>query len=426
MTTKTRKSTKTKPKTKIGIKPSKEMCGDPDFNWDSLRNDNSVPKHREILDEIENPTGKFDFDTLKKFQLYEGLENLTQVEIGAIINGRVIRITERDVTLDINNKDNVIIDRKGSEERICQQLKVGQEIDVLINNVSEQPFMIKGSISDLVRMKVDTKMKEFFENKVAIDAYVKEIIPAGYMLNIDIDSINIDAFMPNTLADVNKLYNPEVLLGQNIKVMLETLQQDKGIYVVSRKRYLKTLIPEKVKNLSSHSKDKVYTGHVTGTRDFGVFVQFEECLTGMIHKANINEVFRDKLAEIKPGTEIDFYVKDIIKGGNQIILTQTLEESLWDTVRVGDKLEGKVITVKPFGALIALDYETNGLIQTTYINKNNKSLKSGEKVDVIVISIIRDDRKIYLTFADDTEMVDKLKEKSSELDKLKKKFNSKD
>jgi len=421
MTVKTKKSTKEK----IGINTPNSM-GNPDFNWDTLRNDNKVPKHREILEEIENPTGIFDFDTLKMFQFYEGLDNLTQVEVGATIGGKVIKITERDVTLDINNKDNVIIDRKGSEERICKQLVVGQEIDVLINNVSEQPFMIKGSLSDLVRMKVDTKMKEFFENKVSIEAHVREIIPAGYMLNIDIDHINIDAFMPNTLADVNKLYNPEVLLNQKIKVMLETLQQDKGIYVVSRKRYLKTLITDKVKNLSSQPKDKVYTGFVTGTRDFGVFVQFEECLTGMIHKANINEVFRDKIADIAPGTEIDFYVKDVIKGGSQIILTQTLEESLWDTVRVGDKLDGKVITVKPFGALIALDYETNGLIQTTYINKNNKSLKSGEKVDVIVISIIRDDRKIYLTFADDSEMVDKLKDKSSEIDKLKKKFNNKD
>ena len=423
MTVKTKKSAK--PKSKIGIN-SLNDSGNPDFNWGTIRNDNKVPKYKEILDEIENPIGIFDFETLKMFQLYEGLENLTQVEVGATIGGKVIKITEKDITLDINNKDNVIIDRKGSEERICKQLKVGQEIDVLINNISEQPFMIKGSISDLVRIKVYTKMKNFFESKVPIDAYVNKIIPAGYMLNIDIDNINIDAFMPNTLADVNKLYNPEVMLGEDIKVMLETLQQDKGIYVVSRKRYLKTLIPKETKNLGSHSKDKVYTGRVTGTRNFGVFVQFEECLTGMIHKANINEAFRDKIDDIKPGTEIDFYVKDIIKGGNQIILTQTLEESLWDTVRVGDKLNGKVITVKPFGALIALDYETNGLIQTTYINKNNKSLKSGEKVDVIVISIIRDDRKIYLTFADDVEMVGKLKEKSSELEKLKKKFNNKD
>lgn len=421
MTVKTKESKKKK----IGIKSGAEECGIPDFNWDGLRNDNYVLKHREIVEEIENPTGKFDFETLKKHQLYSGLENLTQVEVGAIVAGRVIKITEKDVTLDINNKDNIIIDRKGSEERVCKQLQVGQDIDVLVNSVSEYPFMIKGSLSDLVRMKVDTKMREFFESKVPIDAYVKEIIPAGYMLTIDIDNILIDAFMPNTLADVNKLYNPEVLLGININVMLETLQQDKGIYVVSRKRYLKTLIPEKVKALKTHPKDKVYTGYVTGTRDFGVFVQFDECLTGMIHKANINEAFRDGIADIKPGTEIDFYVKDVIKGGSQIILTQTLEESLWDTVRVGDKINGKVITVKPFGALIALDYETNGLIQTTYINKNNKTLKAGEKVDVIVISIIWDDRKIYLTFADDTEMASKLKEKSNEIDKLKQKFNSK-
>jgi small subunit ribosomal protein S1 len=413
-------------KAKIGIRTNILEVGDPNFDWGSIRNNNYVPKHREIIEEIEKPTGEFSLELLKKFQQYEGLENLSQVEVGSKVKGKVIGITEKDVTLDINNKDNVIIERKGSEERVCQQLKIGQELDVLITSISEQPFLMKGSISDLVRIKVDTKMKEFFENKISIDAYVREIIPAGYMLNIDIDSINIDAFMPNTLADVNKLYNPEVLLGHNIKVMLETLQQDKGIYVVSRKRYLKTLIPDKVKELKSKPKDEVYTGYVTGTRDFGVFVQFEECLTGMIHKANINEKFRDNISNIQPGTEIDFYVKDIIKGGNQIILTQTLEESLWDTVRVGDKLKGKVITVKPFGALIALDYETNGLIQTTYINKNDKSLKSGEMVDVIVISIIRDDRKIYLTFADDDEMVEKLKEKSTEIDKLKQKYNSKD
>jgi len=411
-------------KQKIGIKPKEEETGNLDFNWDALKIIDYVPKYREIKEEIDNPTGMFDYEVFNKFNMYEGLENLKQVEEGSIIEGKVIKITEKDITLDINNKDNIIIDRKGSEERVCNQLSVGQVMDVLVKTVSEYPFMIKGTISDLVRMKVDTKMKEFFESKVPINAHVKELIPAGYMLNIDIDNINIDAFMPNTLADVNKLYNPEILLGQDINVMLETLQQDKGIYVVSRKRYLKTLIADKVKSLKLNDKEKVYTGHVTGTRDFGVFVQFEECLTGMIHKANINEKFRDSILTIEPGTEVDFYVKDVIKGGSQIILTQTLEESLWDTVRVGDKITGKVITVKPFGALIALDYETNGLIQTTYINKNDKTLKSGDKVDVIVISIIRDDRKIYLTFADDSEMVDKLKEKSTELDKLKQKFNS--
>lgn len=405
-------------------KECSEINSDVDFDWDLFTNDSNVPKYQDILDEIEKPTGTINSDVLVQYHDYNGLTNITHIDKGSTVNGRVIRISDKDIILDIDNKDNVIIERKGSEERICKQLQLGQEIDVLINQVSEHPYMIKGSISDLIRQKVDTKMKEFFTEQIPFNAQVREIIPAGYMLDIDIDNIIINAFMPNTLADVNKLHDPEMLLNKNITVMLETLHQDKGIYVVSRKRYLKTLIPEKIKKLEQREKTQLFVGHVTGTRDFGVFVQFDECLTGMIHKVNINEDFKDKILDIKPGTEIEFYVKDVIKGGSQIILTQSLEDSLWDVVRVGDKIEGSVIAVKPFGALIMLDYETNGLIQTTYINKNNKSLKRGEKVEVVVISIIRDDRKIYLTFADDNATVDKLKDKFTDLEKLKSKFNS--
>ncbi len=394
------------------------------FDWDSLENDGRIPKYKDILTDLSSEKPKLPLNFLAQFNQYEGGSGIAELIVGNISTGHVIQIKEREVIVNIGNKDNVIIDRKGTEEKICRQLKVGQEIDVLLTRIQENPFLIKGSVADLVRIRVDNKMKDFFENKTAIEGYVKEIIPAGYLLNIEIDNITIDAFMPNTLADVNKLHDVDVLLGQKIFVMLETLQQDKGIYVVSRKKFLKTLIPEKIKELKKYPRDHVFTGHVTGTRAFGIFIQFEDCLTGMIHKANIRKDYQDIIETIEPGTVIDFYIKDVIKGGAQIILTQILKESLWDTVRVGDVLKGKVITVKPFGALIELDYETNGLIQTTYLNKSEKKIEMGQEVDVVVISIIRDDRKIYLTFADDSEMIGKLKEKSDELEKLKQKYNT--
>ena len=393
-----------------------------DFNWDEISN-NFIPKYNDILNQVETRKGKIHQSIINKFKSYEGIPVVEQVIKNTTVKAKVIIITEKSITLDINNKDNVIIDRRGSEEKICKQLTVGQSVDVLITEILDSPYQIKGSLSELVKINSNNKMIEYFKNKVAIDARVIDMIPAGYMLEINIDGIIIDAFMPNTLADANKLHNPESIIGTDIKVMLETLQQDKGIYVVSRKKYLKSLIPEKIKEIRNAPKDKVYIGHVTGTRDFGIFVQFEECLTGMIHKVNIAQEYQDRIGEMVPGKKIEFYIKDIIKGGEQIILTQNMENSLWDTIRVGDKLKGKVISVKPFGALISLDYETNGLIQTTYINKNDRILKSGSEIDVLVISIIRDDRKIYLTFADDVDMVDKLKEKSTEIEKLKLKFN---
>jgi ribosomal protein S1 len=394
------------------------------FDFDSAFEETDIPRYRDLKEESKNPTGRFPKYLLEIFKKYEGMSDVGKISDGQIVNGRICIISDREIHVDIGNKDNVVIDKKGQEEKICKNLEVGQIVDVLVTKVTQVPFSLKGSISELVKMKVDKKMKTFFENNIPIEGKIKDLIPAGYLLDMEIDNIIIDAFMPNTLADVNKLHDYNSLLGEKVTVMLETLQQDKGIYVVSRKKYLKTLIPEKIKALKKQSKDKVYTGHVTGTREFGIFVQFEDCLTGMIHKANIGEEYRDKLKDIIPGTLIDFYIKDIIKNGEQIILSQFLTESLWDTIRVCDKLKGKVLTVKFFGALVEFDYDTNGLIQNSYINRNGKTLKDGDIVDVVVISIIRDDRKIYLTFADDTETINRLKEKSDDLERLKQKFNN--
>jgi predicted RNA-binding protein with RPS1 domain len=59
-------------------------------------------------------------------------------------------------------------------------------------------------------------------------------------------------------------------------------------------------------------------------------------------------------------------------------------------------LDGTVRDVKNFGALVSLDEETNGLIQNSYLQKNSITLKEGEKVKVKVVSVIKDERKIYL------------------------------
>ena len=200
-------------------------------------------------------------------------------------------------------------------------------------------------------------------------------------------------FMPNTLAGVNKLHNPEEIVGQTFNVSIESYSSDKGTYIVSRRRYLKTLIPKAIKALQM---EQVYTGHVTGTTPFGIFIEFNECLTGMIHKSNINPSFQDKISEIQPGTQIDFYIKEIIKG-NKIILTQILRESLWDTIKPGQTIKGSVKSVKPFGVLVALDEETNGLIHQSEVDKIKKSFTEKDEVEVKVLSVDKSSRKIFLT-----------------------------
>jgi len=354
-------------------------------------NDNIVKSSNEIPKELLEMYEQKDRDAV----------NFKEINVNDIINGTIVNITEKEVFIDFGYKDYIYVD-KPKKDKLIADLKIGEKIDVLITLVSEKPFIIKGSITELIKQKVHNKMKDYYENKFPLIAKVKEMIPAGYMIDIHIDNIILEAFMPNTLADVNKLSDPNSIIDKTFSVMLETLQQEKGVYVVSRRKYLQSLIPEELKKIKS---GVVYNGEVTGTTPFGVFVQFSAtedgpiCLTGMVHKANIDPVWHNKWNQIVPGMHIEFYVKEIIKK-NKIILTQILKESLWDVIKVGKVLTGKVRDIKNFGALIQLDEETVGLIQTLYINKQNKNLKVGEEIKVKIISLIRDDRKIYLNFAD--------------------------
>jgi ribosomal protein S1 len=288
-------------------------------------------------------------------------------------------------------KDDVRVDDKLNEGKYLKNTAVGEFIDVLITDVNHDSFYIRGSIASLYESRAHSNLKSLKEGE-SIMATVKSINPAGYDVDVIHGGVTLPGFMPNTLAGINKLYDQNSIIGHTFNVMIESYAEQEGTYIVSRRKYLQTLIPAAIKELDY---SQVYKGHVTGTTPFGVFVEFNECLTGMIHKANVNPEWQNKLSEIKPGFEIDFYVKEIIK--DKIILTQILRETLWDNIKNGQIIDGVVKDVKQFGTLVNLDEETVGLIHTSEMEKIKRNFSAGQELKVKVLSVDRMSRKIFLT-----------------------------
>jgi len=362
--------------------------------FDQLVNDNKILKIRSKGTTLTEDYLHF----LKKIENGNYIKNL---QPGDVMTGKVVEINKKEVIIDINYKDSVFVDAKTLDADIQDGLQVGSEIEVMVTEISDDPYFIRGSVNEIRKINVSNKVRDSFNEKTFFYATTTELIPAGYMLDMEVDEMTVKAFMPNTLAWVNKLTDPNSLMGKRIPVMIETLEQDKGIYVVSHKKYLETLIPEQVKKLKKEwmkNRTKPYVGFITGTTPFGVFVEFYEFLTGMIYRKNIQTEWQtdEKWAEMKPGMYVNFYISDIIVPKNKIIMTQILRESIFKTLKVGDVLNGKVIDIKSFGALIQLDEETNGLIQSNILSKQKVDLKVGERVDVKVLSIMKDDRKVNL------------------------------
>ena len=288
-------------------------------------------------------------------------------------------------------KDDVRVDSRPGEDKYLKNTQIGDVIDILVTEVDNDDYHINGSISAIYESRAHTKLKAL-EEGLSVEALIKSMNPAGYEVEILHEGVTLSAFMPNTLAGINKLHNPESIVGRNFLVMIESYSNQEGTYIVSRRKYLKTLIPEAREQLESNV---IYEGHVTGTTPFGIFVEFNDCLTGMIHKVNVDPDWQDRIEEIKPGFTIQFYVKEIAR--EKIILTQILRESLWDNIKIGQTIRGKVRDNKQFGCLVLLDDETMGLIHTSELEKIGKKFQPEQEIDVKVLAIDRSSRKIFLT-----------------------------
>lgn len=321
---------------------------------------------------------------------------------GSIMTATYVGSTSHEILLDIGFKDYIRVERKGDELKVAKNLEIGEDIKVAILNVTDRPeFTILGSIAAIAEKEAKVTMKQKMKGNVPVMATIKEMNPAGYILEVVESNTTLIGFMPNTLAGANKISDPSSIVGETMEVMIESYSRDKGTYILSRKRFLEGLIKGAVQNLEVGEIDTPYVGRITGATNFGVFVEFNDCLTGMIHEANFNTdalegLGIDSIENIPPGTQVEFYVKEVLKN-NRIILTQNFKPSLWDTIKIDDEVDGRVKSIKPFGVLVKLDGETQGLIHSSELKKSNKKLSHGDKVKVKVISVQKSERKIYLS-----------------------------
>lgn len=349
----------------------------------------AIPEMSDVFDDNSS------YNTNEYELLLEAVNNINVPNPGKVVKGEFIGQDEHHFLLDCGFKDLVRVQNSSGERPFFALAKIGDMIDVIVLQISDKSeYSIDGSVSIIYREYANEILREM-EDDQYVDVRVDRLNAAGYDCTIILNGCEISAFLPQVLAGVNKIHDDAKsdLVGKRLEMCIESFADDKGTWIVSRRKYLKQLIPGYIRELDN---DVLYTGHVTGTTKFGVFVEFFECLTGMIHKSNLVPELQENFHNIKDGDEIQFKVKEVIKK-NKIILTQVDSVSLWDTIEEGQVLTGIVKDHKPFGTLVKLDHETSGLIHTTKQTNDVLQLDRGDKVDVRIITIEKSKRKIYLT-----------------------------
>ena len=329
---------------------------------------------------------------LQKTQLTE--DNLSYTTSGEITS---ISADRTRATIDTGSKYTACCILTKEPDYIVEQMQVGMEIDVKIKTTKTGEVI--ASIADAMR---DIKLKEIKDaigNKsVGFTARVKELIHGGYW----VDVAGINCFMPGSLGGLNKLHDFNSLVGKEIIVMPITYSQDKSTIVVSHREYLRTMIPTRIHELDENIKE-ARTGFVTGTTKFGVFAQFDDCLTGLIPRAELTDKMQESLdnRDIKPGDEIEFWAKEIISD-KKIILSQLGPKiDIWDGIDEKYKpmmiAEGTVTKITSYGAFVELEKGISGLIHKSKLKAAN--LTKGDVINIKIGSVNVSDRKITMNVA---------------------------
>lgn len=314
-----------------------------------------------------------------------------------LVTGRVVVVDAgtKNAIIDISSTEDAYLDLSKEDSKYLEYIQPGFDITLKIINDPSKKGYINTSFTEAAKVMKEREIFNSIGEDIAYMGRVDRLVSGGYIVNID----DVEVFMPGSLAGVNKLHDFNILLGKNL--IVKPVNYERGNIVVSHRDYLHTLIPTAIEELKENLSQSI-TGFVTGTTKYGVFCQLNECLTGMILISDLTEDWKEKHSnkDIKPGDEIEFFVKEIVNP-RKIILTQVFKEDPWETIdkkyKVPCEATGLITSIKEYGAFIKLEEGIVGLLHQTEFEEH--SLNEGEEIKVNITRIDKSTKKIYLKLA---------------------------
>ena len=169
---------------------------------------------------------------------------------------------------------------------------------------------------------------------------------------------------------------------------------------------------------SQYPKGTRIKGTVTNIADFGVFVGVEDGIDGLVHISDLSWKKQSQpISELySRGDEIEAIVLNIDKNNERFSLgIKQLDKDPWLDIRdkytPGMSLEGKVTNVAVFGVFVALEEGVEGLVHVSEFDRGKatkaKLPESGETLEVEILNVDPDERKIGLGLRSVVEAVSK-------------------
>ena len=331
-------------------------------------------------------------------------EIIAKLEKGQVLEGTVKNITSYGVFIDLGGVDGLIHITDLSWGRINHPdeiVELDQKLKVVILDFNENKKRIALGLKQLTPHPWDALDEKL---KVGDTVDGKVVVIADYGAFIEIAPGVEGLIHVSEMSWSQHLRTAQDFLkkGDAVKAVILTLDREERRMSLG----MKQLLPDPWSNIrEKYPVGSKHTAKVRNFTNFGIFVEIEEGVDGLIHISDLSWSKRIKHpAEFtKTGEDIEVIVLDVDEENRRLSLGhKQLEENPWDvfeTVFVVDSVHsGTVTTVNEKGAIASLPYGVEGFVPSRHLKKEDGStVKLDETIDFKVIEFSKDNKKIILS-----------------------------
>jgi len=329
-------------------------------------------------------------------------------ETGEIIQGKIVKRIKGGMVVDLMGMEAFL---PGSQIDIRPirdfDAFVGQTMDFKVVKVNIPTENVVVSHKVLVEEEISGQRNailEGLEKGQILEGTVKAITDFGVFIDLG----GVDGLVHITDLSWGRINHPNeiVKLDETIKVVVTDFDEEKKRISLS----LKKLLPHPWEKIDEKLKvgDKV-SGRVVSLTDYGAFIEIEKGIEGLIHNSEMSwtQHIKHPSQVVAMGQIVEAVILSLDKDEKKISLgIKQLEPDPWQTLMqkypVGSRHSGIARNLTNFGVFVELEPGVDGLVHisdlswTKKIRHPGEVVKKGEKLEVTVLSVDVDQRKISL------------------------------
>ncbi|MDP6525229.1 MAG: 30S ribosomal protein S1 [Kiritimatiellia bacterium] len=333
-------------------------------------------------------------------RMYE--ETMKDFVAGSIVQGKVLEIRNNEVLVDIGYKSEGLI--PASEFGDLSEIKEGDAYDVLLAEIEDDDGMVVLSKERADQQLRWERVLETCAEGSTVTGTVKTRVRGGLIVDVD----GVDAFLPGSQIDVIPVRNTDAFIGRDFEFKVLKISPERRNIIVSRRELIEeTLRVKKRKLMAEIEVGQRRNGRAKNITDFGVFVDLDG-LDGLLHITDMSwGRIKHPSEMVSVGDDLEVVILDVDHEKERVSLgLKQRSSNPWADIEtkypVGSRLRGKVVNLVPYGAFVELEEGVEGLVHVSEISwtkriaRASDVLSSGEEVDIVVLSINKEEQKIAL------------------------------